>query len=391
MLHLDLPTPREIAALNARRGAGLVSIAMPTTPLTQDTASDQGRYAALADQALDALEPVLEPERLDALADRLAEVAEDTAFWAHQARSLVVLAEPDRVRTYRLANRLTPSVATGDRYRLTPLLRALTFPFAAHVLQLHQEGAQLWHLDRDGTPMRVDVPGMPDDAAAFAGRAHFSRSPRRRLAADEGKRVRLDAYARAVAKALRPVLGSVRGPLFVAASAPLGAFFSAHFSAPDVAVAPLDSVGPTSPPHALVPAVAAALDARHARDLEALRARFFDRHAAGLASADIDTLAHAGALGAVETLMVDMDRTVPGAVDPETGAVTRAEAESAFTGDILDDIAGLALATGARVLSVRAGDLPGDSPLAGLLRYRVPDMPCLSPRTEDETLTGVAV
>jgi len=38
--------------------------------------------------------------------------------------------------------------------------------------------------------------------------------------------------------------------------------------------------------------------------------------------------------------------------------------------DILDEIAGRALGSGARVLAVRADDLPGPAPLAAFLRRR---------------------
>jgi hypothetical protein len=51
--------------------------------------------------------------------------------------------------------------------------------------------------------------------------------------------------------------------------------------------------------------------------------------------------------------------------------VTFAAGPSAGTYDVLDEIAGRALATGARILGVRKGDLPDNAPLAAILRFAV--------------------
>jgi hypothetical protein len=53
MLHVDLPTSAEIAALAGHRGDPSVSIYLPTTPQTQDTQADR---IALKNLARDAME-----------------------------------------------------------------------------------------------------------------------------------------------------------------------------------------------------------------------------------------------------------------------------------------------------------------------------------------------
>jgi hypothetical protein len=51
--------------------------------------------------------------------------------------------------------------------------------------------------------------------------------------------------------------------------------------------------------------------------------------------------------------------------------VTFAEAASAETYGVIDEIAGRVLLSGGTVLGARGGDLPGDSGLAAILRYSV--------------------
>ncbi|NJO33743.1 MAG: hypothetical protein HC869_11965 [Rhodospirillales bacterium] len=53
------------------------------------------------------------------------------------------------------------------------------------------------------------------------------------------------------------------------------------------------------------------------------------------------------------------------------GRVTFASGPDAKTYGVVDEIAGRALLTGARVLGVRKDDIPGRAHLAAILRYRV--------------------
>jgi hypothetical protein len=68
--------------------------------------------------------------------------------------------------------------------------------------------------------------------------------------------------------------------------------------------------------------------------------------------------------------MVDIDRVVPGTVD-DAGAVTFAETSGAETYGVIDEIAGRVLLSGGSVVGARAGDLPGDTGLAAILRFAV--------------------
>jgi hypothetical protein len=69
--------------------------------------------------------------------------------------------------------------------------------------------------------------------------------------------------------------------------------------------------------------------------------------------------------------MFDIDEVIPGTVDEADGRVTFAKGPSAKTYGIVDEIAGRALLTGARVLGVRKDDIPGRAHLAAILRYPI--------------------
>ena len=87
------------------------------------------------------------------------------------------------------------------------------------------------------------------------------------------------------------------------------------------------------------------------------------------ASADIADVARAATFGLVDTALVDIDDSVPGYVDDETGAVTFDDAGDAVNYGVVDEIARRVWLNGGNVLAVRRDDIPGKGSVAAILRY----------------------
>lgn len=66
-----------------------------------------------------------------------------------------------------------------------------------------------------------------------------------------------------------------------------------------------------------------------------------------------------------------MDQVIPGFVDDQTGAVVLASKDDARAYDVIGEIAVRALLAGARVLAVRAADMPTGAVVAAVTRYPV--------------------
>jgi len=371
MFHVDIPSPEAYRRLAAVRADACVSIYVETTPLTQQADASRIAFQNLARDAMAQLEAAgFDKRRALALAEHFDDIAEDDDFWAVQARSLAVLATPDSVRTFRLANRLTPTAQVSDRFHLKPLLRAITFPHAGFVLALSENDARLVAFSADGAPQEARVPDMPKDAASAVGKSSINdRSHSRRIAGSEGQKVRLRQYARAVEAALRPVLRGETAPLILACNPPLEQIFRSVCSYPHLLADGFHEATDRSTPAELAAAARPILDASYAAEVADLRAHFAARLDQRRATTDVSLAARAAAAGAVEALLVDMDNAVPGLIDEATGEVLIAEAEGADTYGVIDQIATLALNTGARVLAVRQEDIPEGAPLAAVLRY----------------------
>jgi hypothetical protein len=367
-VHTDIPTRADVEQLLSVRDAACVSIYLPTAPEERGE-RDRLEFKRLAGEALDQL---AEHDSVDDLRDVLEDLAEDDAFWARQAHSLAVFATPSVARTFQVANRLSPTVEVSDRFHVKPLLRSSTFPQAAFVLALSQNGARLVEVSPDAPPAEVSVPGMPSDAASAVGKASIAdRSPDRRVQGSEGQKLRLRQYARRVEEALRPTLAGLDLPLIVAGTEPLASIFASVSTYPHLAPAVIPGNPDPKTDGELAEASRGVLDELYADQLGELRTLYEQRVPQGRASDDLAAIARAATFGAVDTAFVDIDETVPGFVAETDGALTLDESHDAVNYGVVDEIARRVLLARGRVLAVRREDIPGEGPAAAILRYPV--------------------
>jgi hypothetical protein len=373
VLYLDIPTLDQFKSLAQIRADTCISLYVPTTPLSQETQASRIELRNLFDSATAQLnEAGFDKRRLAALTELVQDVLEDEEFWRFQANSLAVLATPDHIQTFRLANRLSAQVQVSDRFHLKPLLRAITFPHAGFILALSQNGARLIEFASDSPPVQVRVDDMPRDAASAAGRASINdRSPFGRIQGSEGKNVRLVQYARKVDSALRPVLAGQPLPLFLAAAEPLASMFRSVTSASNL-VADGVSGNPDQMSDAqLVAAARPLLDQLYERKVADFRALYEARLKDQRTTTDLSQAAWAVTHGAIDTLLVDIDAVTSGFLDDATGRITLDMRDDSDNYGVGDAIAMRALATGATVLGVRKEDIPNGSPIAAVLRYAI--------------------
>ena len=371
MLYVDLPSRQEFAALNKAREDACVSIYLETTPLTQHIDTARTQFMNLFKTAREQLEANgIDKRRLAELDEHTGDLHDDDEFWRLQANSLAILATPNTLRTFRLANRLSPMVMVSDRFHLTPLLRAITFPNAAFVLSLSENAVRLIEVFPDLAPSEIKVSELPHNAASAVGKSTLNdRGPSGRIQGAEGQNVRLRQYARQVDAALRPRLSGRDTPLILAASDRLASIYSSINSYPHLLHEHIASTTDRTSDAHLADAAREVLDRQSVGEIQDLAALFNQRASANLATSDLSDAARAATYGAIETLLVDIDSDVPGLVAEETGSLKLDEAPSAASYDVVDEIAGRALANGARVLAVRKPDLPADGVLAAILRF----------------------
>ncbi|MGN6814953.1 MAG: baeRF11 domain-containing protein [Solirubrobacterales bacterium] len=371
-LHTDIPSRRQIERLLQARGDQLVSIYLPTSPITPEADAARIAFKNLAGEAVAELDTGSARADREAIEQALDDLHDDHRFWAEQAHSLAVFVDAHGLRSFRLPNRLTAAVQVADRYYVKPLLRTVTFPQTAFVLALAEGSVRLLEVTPDLPTFEVRVPDLPRGAADAVGKASITdRSPARRLQGTEGRKTLVRNYARAVDKALGTVLVGRDVPLILAASELIDAIFRSVNSYPRLADRSLSGSPEASTDAELGEAAREVLDGLYADQLRDLTDQFEQRSAAGRSAVEINDLGRAATFGAVETLFVDIDAKLAGTIDEDSGAVSLDDVEQAGDYGVIDELCRRVILAGGTVLAVRAADVPGGGPAAAILRYPV--------------------
>jgi hypothetical protein len=391
MLHIDIPTLEEFKVLAQIKGETCVSLYLPTSPLADKIRANRIAFKDIAREALAQLREagtdknkiIVFEERFNHLAGVDHDVQDEDkirklrrakpdpidSFWHYQASGLAVLSTPGMMRMFRLPNPPRPLAEVGDRFHLTPLIRAMTSRHDVFVLALAEDGVRLIHAFTTFPPQRLQVPDLPRNAEEATRRPSFHvRAPRRRLQNLEGEKVLLHQYARKVEQAIHRVLAGRDAPLVLAAEEPLASIFRALNSYPRLVDEMIEGNPALITDAELEDAAIPILDHLYSRELKAVIA-LYDQLKPRRATTDVSYAAHAATAGAIDQLLVDLDAVVPGLVSDIDGSVTYSVSDDAETYSVVDEIARRALCTGARVLGARKAELPDQAPLAAILRY----------------------
>lgn len=391
MMHTDIPGLQEFKALATARDGMLVSLYLPTSPLHpdanriafKDLAKDaiaQLRQTAASERVIEAVE-----RQFGILSGRIQESLDDNKhrlrganplasveeFWKSQAHGLGVLAWPKTksLHTYRLPIRPKPLAEVADRFHLSPLIRTITSPLEIFVLAISEGGARLLHVVVNMPPARVPIPHLSDDPAETLDRPSIHvRAPRRRLQNLEGEKILEAQYARKVDRAVREALAGRSTPMVLAAPEPMASIFRKVNTYPHL----IEEVIEGSPDHRsdaqLGDAALPILDRLYRNEVKAILA-LYDELKPYRATGDVSHAAHAATAAAVDRLVVDLDRVIPGLVSDIDGSVTYSVSDDAETYSVVDEVARRALCTDARVLCARSEELPAGQALAAILRY----------------------
>jgi hypothetical protein len=383
---MNLFSVEELAVLTAEANTDCVSIYMPTHKMSTETLQNPIRFKNLireAEQKLietglraqDARDLLLPAHELD-----------EYDFWQHQSDGLAIFISKNLFSFYTIPIDFQELVVVTDRFHIKPLMSLLTGDGQFYILALSQNLVRLFQgtrysvneIELEDVPtsiaeaLKYDDPekslqfhtGTPQGASS--GRAAIFHG---QGAGNDDAKENILRYFRKVNDGLQELLKNQECPLVLAGVDYLLPIYKQANSYPD-----LIDEGMTGNPDQMKP------EELHAQAWQIVEPYFeAQQHetvahyqatlGTGKTASNIQEVVSAAYFQRVESLFVPVGQQKWGMFNPDTNSVQVHSEQQAGDEDLMDFAALHTLLNGGKVYAVPSEQVPGDAPLAAVLRY----------------------
>ena len=379
----------EFDELTQTRGAGCVSIFLPTHRRGRETRQDPIRLGNLVRESeRRAAAAGLDERQIDAALAPVRELLDDEHFWRHQADGLALFARDGALVRHRLQHSVEELAFVGERFCVRPLLPSRDLGQRFFVLALSQNRVRLLECTRESA-RELDVHDIPESLADALGydveqqALQFHTGATRRGgrfdtvfhgqgSGDDDAKDEVEKYARAVDAGVTALLQNraPEAPLVLAAVGYVDSIYrgiSEHPRIVEGAVEGNPDEADTAARHEhALPLVERALARDADRELERFEAiRHTNRATSGVAN-----VLPAAQDAQVETMFVACDAARWGRYDEETREVEVHGERRDGDDELLDRAVAAGLASGAGVIGLRGSEwAPAGEPIAATLRF----------------------
>lgn len=388
---MDRLTRDELIRMAKDRGEKLISIYLPTVRAGGETEQNRIRFKNRMEAARDQLKRSdLSAAKIEELMAPFKKLEIDSTFWQHQSDGLAAFLGDGDLQTYRLPIKFRDLTLVADRYHLKPLLTYLDSDALFYILALDTEGISLY----EATPFSIDplpLTGAPDRLSQFliwddqeeqmqwhtaTGRIQLPAGIRGAMFHGHGagaeKEVRteqLQRFFQALDSAVYNMLaGDDHPPLvLVGGEKQIGHYQRVnHYPHMAAAIKRNPNELTDDELHDLaMPHIQELSEQQLERDLD----RYHSLANNGQASDQPHDVLAAASIGRIDTLFYDRDKTLWGEFDLASEMIHIHEAPEPGSVDLIDLAAVETVLNGGRVHSLPGEKLPGESPIAAILRY----------------------
>ena len=369
----------------AKREGPCLSLYQPTHRDFPQRQQDPIRFRNLLRKLQESLQQKYPGREIAPLLAPFGALADDAGFWEHNLDGLAVLGARDMFGVYRLQRPVRELSVVADSFHTKPLMRIVQSADRYQILALNRRSARLFEGNRDRVdeiPLAAAVPRTVEDVVEReperdrATRTHGRVEPGvmgRHGAGDtrqDAVAVETERFFRAVDRAVLEHHSRPSGlPLLLAALPEHHHLLRKISDNPHLLDAGIDvDAGVLSLAELRERAWALVLPVYLGR-LARLTDAFADAQAKQHGSGDLSDVARAAVQGRVATLLLEADRSIPGRIDADSGALSVGEPGDALVDDVLDDLGEQVLRSGGEVVIVPAERMPTRSGLAAIFRY----------------------
>jgi Bacterial archaeo-eukaryotic release factor family 7 len=383
---MNLLSVDELAILTAEASTKCVSIYMPTYKMSTETLQNPIRFKNLMREAEEKLiETGLRPQDARDLLSPAHEL-DKYDFWQHQSDGLVIFISKNLFSYYTVPVDFQELVVVTDRFHLKPLMSLLTGDGQFYILALSQNLVRLYQATRYSVKEieLEDVPTSiaealqyddPEKSLQFhTGTPQGGGGSRAAIfhgqgAGNDDAKENILRYFRKVNEGLQELLKNQKCPLVLAGVDYLLPIYKQANS-----YANLIDEDITGNPDQLKP------EELHAQAWQIVEPYFeAQQHetvayyqanlGTGKTASNIQEVVTAAYFQRVESLFVPVGQQNWGMFNPETNSVQVHSEQQAGDEDLMDFAALHTLLNGGKVYAVAPEQVPGNAPLAAVLRY----------------------
>jgi hypothetical protein len=383
---MDRLTPETLNQLLEFQNGMAVSIYMPAERRGPETRQNPIRFKNLLKRAESLWAEATGDPAPNALFDPARRMVDDHAFWQNQSDGLAAFLSTTGMESYRLPIAFEELAIVTDRFHVKPLIGFVAEDRHFFVLALSGKNTRLFRCTRQ-TVREIEPEDMPaslQEALAFdlpQKQLQFHTGTGdggdRRAAvyhgqggggADDDAEV-MARFCRAVRTGVNEVIGGGDAPLVLAGAEPLVSIFREVNTYPYLAVQTVGGNPDERSPEDLRDDAWKTLAPKREQARTGAVDRFMNAINEDHASRDLRRILPAALHGRVDTLLVAEGVRQYGRYDPDTDTLNLSAEPKPGEGDLLDLAAGQTLMKGGAVFPLPPAQVPGDGPVAALMRY----------------------
>lgn len=362
--------------LNAGQGGPCVSLYMKTGMTYPDSEQNPILFKDLLKKLESDLSKHMVGRDYKPILEAFQAYQTNDEFWKTRSVSLAMFYHDDHVHVYDMPRFAPNEVHVADSFHLKPVFRVLQTTDRFNVLTLDRTAAHLFEANRDTIIpiVRNDLPTNPQEhdlgARTRVGEQHFSDFGRSVMTFHDVDEKALDAdFFAEIDKFVEKHFSRVNHLPLVLVALPEHQGTFRKVSSNHLLVSEGVAIGPGH------------LKAQELREktfavIEKLQHEFINSKISqieaarshGKGSTDLAEITKAAVAGRVGTLLVDVDKVIPGTIS-DTGDIQPGDLSDPHVDDILDDLMELVFQADGEIHALPTGLMPVDSGVAALLRY----------------------
>ncbi|CAN5517001.1 hypothetical protein BH10BAC6_BH10BAC6_05740 [soil metagenome] len=358
-----------------------LSLYLATHRTQPERRDDPTHFRVLVRTLAESLEKDHTSTQITSIMEPFNALVDDEAFWNQRKEGIAMFRTPEMFVTHHLDRPVPDLAIVAHSFHLKPLLRLLETTDRYHVLTLTSERVRLYVGDRDGLSEVHLGPDVPLTINKVLGselsERHFTRSnsgntPRSipHSTIHDEEEIDLERFFRIVDRSITQHASHPSGlPLILVGLPEQVSTFMRVKHNPNVLLESVATFPESLDMKELVERSWSIMEPYIQRQSMNLIANYHEHaaHARGLEH--INDIAAAAFAGRIDTLMVDANRQVAGALDLTRECAVYNDAAQPAISDVLDELALLVMRKGGKVLVLSTEHMPTTSPAAAILRY----------------------